>query len=103
VAETPLADDEYKKKAIKLAYENAKSIVENKPFKRCFTDVEETYRRKPTGNRILNFICGYCSYKKPCWGDEIQYLPQQQSQGQRPKWVWYTQLNNPKKEYENTK
>ena len=103
VTETPLADDEHKKKAIEMAYENAKSIVANKPFKRCFTDIEETYRRKPTGNRILNFICGYCSYKKPCWGDEIQYLPQQQSQGQRPKWVWYTQLNNPKKEYENTK
>ena len=37
------------------------------------------------------------------WGNEIQYLPQQQSQGQNPKWVWYTQLNNPRKEYENTK
>ena len=98
VTETPLADDKYKKQAIKLAHDNAKSITTNKPFKRCFTDIEETYRRKPTGNRILNFVCGYCPYKKPCWGDQIQYLPQQQSQGQNPKWVWYTQLNNPRVE-----
>ena len=102
IAETPLDDTKYKKKAIKLVKDNAKSIIDKEPFKRCFSDIEETYRKQPTGNRILNFVCGYCQYKKPCWGDTLEYLPQQQSKGQRPKWVWYTQLNNRKEEYENS-
>ena len=101
VTETPLADDIHKNKAIKTVKDNTKSIKKNLPFKRCFTDVEEMYRRKPTGNRVLGFECSYCPYKKECWGDEIQYLPQQASQGLKPKWIWYTQLNNPKVENEN--
>tara|TARA_A100001201_G_scaffold1045_2_gene2669 strand:+ start:567 stop:695 length:129 start_codon:yes stop_codon:yes gene_type:complete len=34
----------------------------------------------------------------PCWGDGLQHLPQQQSKGKNPKWVWYTAVTNPKKE-----
>jgi len=101
VTETPLDDTEYKDKAIKEIEDTVKSVKDNKPFERCFTDVEETYRRKPTGNRVLGFECSYCSYKKACWGDEIQHLPQQASQGINPKWVWYTELNNPKEEHAN--
>ena len=101
VAEAPLDDTKYKEKALKLVKTNAKSIIDKKPFKRCFSDIEETYRKQPTGNRILNFVCSYCPYKKPCWGKDIEYLPQQQSKGQRPKWVWYTQLTNRREENEN--
>lgn len=101
ITETPLDDTEYKNKAIKEVEDSVKAIREDKPFKRCFTDVEETYRRKPTGNRVLGFECGFCAYKKACWGDEIQHLPQQASQGVNPKWVWYTKLSNPKEEHAN--
>jgi len=34
----------------------------------------------------------------PCWGDGLQHLPQQQSKGKNPKWVWYTSVTNPKKD-----
>ena len=101
VTETPLADDEHRAKALKKVKDNSDAIKKNLPFERCFTDVEEMYRRKPTGNRVLGFECSYCPYKKDCWGDEIQYLPQQQSQGLNPKWVWYTKVNNPKQEHAN--
>ena len=96
--EAPLADDEYKATAIKNAEDNMKSITEKKPFKRCYSDIEETFRTKKTGNKVLGFVCSFCPYKLPCWGSKLQLLPQQQSQGKNPKWVWYTEVKNPKKD-----
>jgi len=99
VCETPPAVDEYKTKAIKSAEDNFKSLKEGKSFKRCYDDVAETFRSKPTGNRVLGFVCSYCPYKLPCWGrDKLQLLPQQQSKGKNPKWVWYTSVTNPREE-----
>ena len=96
--EAPLADDEYKTTAIKNAEDNIKSITDKKPFKRCYSDIEETFRTKKTGNKVLGFVCSFCPYKLPCWGSKLQLLPQQQSQGKNPKWVWYTEVNNPKQD-----
>ena len=96
--EAPLADDEYKATAIKNAEDNMKSIINKKPFKRCYSDIEETFRTKKTGNKVLGFVCSFCPYKLPCWGSKLQLLPQQQSQGKNPKWVWYTEVNNPKQD-----
>ena len=99
VCETPQQHSEYKKKALDTAKDNIKAIKEGKPFKRCFDDIAETFRSKPTGNRVLGFVCSYCPYKLPCWGsDKLQLLPQQQSKGKNPKWVWYTSVTNPKEE-----
>ena len=101
VCETPQQHSEYKKKALDAAKDNIKAIKEGKPFKRCYDDIAETFRSKPTGNRVLGFVCSYCPYKLPCWGsDKLQLLPQQQSQGKNPKWVWYTSVTNPKEETE---
>ena len=101
VCETPASVDEHKQKALKLAKDNFKALKEGKPFKRCYDDVAETFRTKPTGNRVLGFVCSYCPYKLPCWGsDKLQLLPQQQSKGKNPKWVWYTSVTNPKEETE---
>lgn len=98
ICETPIEDSEYKTKALKVATDNAKALSANQTFKKCYKDIEETYRGKPTGNRVLNHICSFCPYKIPCWGKKLQMLPQQQSQGKNPKWVWYTEVNNPRKE-----
>ena len=99
VCETPQSVEEHKKTALALAKKNYKELKENKPFKRCYTDVVETFRSKPTGNKVLGFVCSYCPYKLPCWGrDKLQLLPQQQFKGKNPKWVWYTEVNNPKKD-----
>jgi hypothetical protein len=64
----------------------------------CYEAVDETFRGKPTGNKVLGFVCSYCPYKLPCWGSGLKLLPQQQSKGKNPKWVWYTEVNNPKKD-----
>ena len=99
VCETPSVHQEYKKNALDSAKKNIKAIKEGKPFKRCYDDVAETFRSKPTGNRVLGFVCSYCPYKLPCWGrDKLQLLQQQQSKGKNPKWIWYTSVTNPKEE-----
>ena len=101
VCETPVVDTEYKKKAIDTAVENFKALESKVPFKKCFDAVEETFRTKPTGNKVLGTACSFCPYKLPCWGDGLKLLPQQQSKGKNPKWVWYTEVNNPKQEEES--
>ena len=105
VCKTPLADEEYRVKAIKTAKENLKALKNKVPFKKCYEDIEETYRTKKTGNRVLGTVCSFCPYKLPCWGSKLQLLQQQQSQGKNPRWVWYTEVNNPRKDdnYEKSK
>jgi len=103
VCKTPLVDDQYRVKALQDAKENLKALKNKVPFKRCFNDIEETYRTKKTGNRTLGMICGFCPYKLPCWGSKLQLLQQQQSQGKNPRWVWYTEVNNPRKDDNYTK
>jgi len=99
VCETPTSVEEHKVNALKTAEQNVKAIDKKVEFKRCYTDIAETFRTKPTGNKVLGFVCSYCPYKLPCWGrDKLQLLPQQQSKGKNPKWVWYTEVKNPKKD-----
>ena len=36
-------------------------------FVRGFEDIEETFYKKPTGNRKLAMNCSYCGFKYTCW------------------------------------
>tara|TARA_Y100000004_G_scaffold156072_1_gene180961 strand:- start:133 stop:1026 length:894 start_codon:yes stop_codon:yes gene_type:complete len=94
-------EDSSKEETINAVKTSIKKLESNEPFKRCFSDIEEVFYKKPTGNRVLSKECSFCPYKRPCWGNKIQYLPQQQSKGKNPKWVWYTEINNPRVEDEN--
>jgi hypothetical protein len=44
-------------------------IQSDQPFERCFDAVPETYRKKASGNLVLNSACKFCSYKHKCWPD----------------------------------
>tara|TARA_A100001515_G_scaffold131340_1_gene119069 strand:+ start:4422 stop:5324 length:903 start_codon:yes stop_codon:yes gene_type:complete len=94
-------EDISKKEIVDKAKESITALESKQEFKRCFSDVEESFYKKPTGNRVLGRECSFCPYKRPCWGDQLQYLPQQQSKSKNPKWVWYTQINNPRVDDEN--
>ncbi len=98
VCETPAMIEPHKTEALKKAKDNLKALKDKVPFKKQYEDIAETFRGKPTGNRVLGFVCSYCPYKLPCWGSKLQLLQQQQSKGKNPKWVWYTEVNNPKQE-----
>lgn len=41
-------------------------LKENR-FRRVYSDEEETYRNRPSGNRKLKRECSWCSYKHTCW------------------------------------
>ena len=88
----------HKTEALKKAKDNLKALKDKAPFKKQYDDIAETFRGKPTGNKVLGFACSFCPYKLPCWGSKLQLLQQQQSKGKNPKWVWYTEVNNPKQE-----
>ena len=74
-------------KEVKKIKDNIKA-VENDDFKRCFEPVEETFRGKPTGNKILPITCRFCSYRKACH-PSLQELPQKMSKAKDPKIVAY--------------
>jgi len=100
IVSPPEDDSDYKRIGLQVAEENIEALMEDHPFKRCFTDVEETYRSKLTGNRRLDSVCGFCSFKQTCWEGKIQYLPQQvfddngKPRSKSPKYFYYTQLAN---------
>jgi len=43
------------------------TTVEENKFERCFAPVEEKFRGKETGNKVLNDGCKFCSYRFDCW------------------------------------
>jgi hypothetical protein len=96
VTQPPEDDAEYRTQALNKVHQNIKALMEDAPFERCYELEDEVFYRKNTGNKVLSTICSYCPYKHKCWGDNIQYLPQQQSQAKNPKFVWYAEINNPK-------
>jgi len=98
VVETPINDEKHAKEALEKAKSNLKALNNDEPFKRQFEDIQETFNGKPTGNKILGKECSFCSYKKTCW-ENLQHLPQQQSKAISPKYLWYTEITNPKEEH----
>ena len=79
----------------------ADKLKENK-FERCFEPVEETFRKKPTGNKILAEECGWCKYRYKCW-PSIQELPSLASQAKEKPIVAYVEIANDHKEEQDTK
>jgi hypothetical protein len=68
-----------------------KKVKENK-FERCFEPVKETFRKKETGNLVLNKNCSFCSYRFDCWPN-LQELPSVMSDAKEPPVVPYVELN----------
>lgn len=91
VCETPQEDTKYARDAVKKGEDAVIAIMESSEFKRCFEDEEETFRKKPTGNRVLPFVCSWCDYKHSCWKD-LTHRPQVMSKARDVKWAWYTDL-----------
>ena len=96
ITEPPQEDSKFKREALKRANTNIKALMKDEPFKRQFELKNEKFGRNETGNKVLGTVCSYCQYKHKCWGDDIQYLPQQQSKSANPTYYWYVELNNPR-------
>lgn len=68
-------------------------IDNDEPFKRCFTPVPETYRKKPSGNLILADGCKFCDYKRKCF-PQLQTLPSRVSTAKVLPEVDYVLIND---------
>ena len=68
----------------------AKRLEENK-FERCFEAVEESFRGKPTGNKVLNKNCTFCDFRYECWSS-LEEKPAVMSQAREPKITAYVEL-----------
>ena len=75
---------------VKKLEENVKVVMSN-VFKRCYESEEETFRGKPTGNRVLSKTCSFCRYKHSCW-ENLQELPSLLSKAKEPKIVSYVSI-----------
>ena len=87
VAATGLHVDSNIEKAKNLSKELDKNY-----FRRVYSDEEETYRKRPTGNRKLGRECGWCNYRNACW-PSLKHRPSVVSKAEIPPMVCYTELN----------
>jgi hypothetical protein len=88
IAPTPIADNSYRKEAIRTAQSNAKALAEGAEFKRCYEPVIESFNGKKTGNKYLDTTCSYCPYKNACWG-KVTHMAQPKSKAKSPKKFYY--------------
>ena len=57
-------------------------------FERGYSDVAETFYKKPTGNRKLGITCSYCDFKYSCW-PELEHKPNERSRS-KDAFAYYT-------------
>lgn len=92
VIEAPVFSDEVRKTALENIYNTTKAIMTDRPFERCFTDIPEKFRKKETGNKILEMPCRMCAYKEACW-PRLEYRPAIKSEAANPAWHFYTSID----------
>ena len=70
--------------------EKLKRLNQNE-FARDFEPVEETFRSKPTGNKVLSVSCKFCNFKADCW-PTLKTLPSIPSSARNPADVDYVYI-----------
>lgn len=65
--------------------------LEDGEFERCFEPMKEVFRRKETGNTVLNSACRFCDHKYKCWPD-IDERPSLVSQAKEKPIVQYLKI-----------
>jgi hypothetical protein len=100
LVEPPIDETEIKQLAFKRASDNVLRSTTNAPFRRDFTDIEETFRKKKTGNRILGTACSFCPYKNACWPGVV-HTKDLVSKGQNPRYKYYTFISEEFKKNNN--
>jgi hypothetical protein len=74
--------------------EHVVDVIDNDlPFKRCFSDKEETWYKKATGRRVLaSKTCEFCDFKRSCWPGLTWAEAGNHQAGKRPGQKWYTDM-----------
>jgi hypothetical protein len=77
-------------KEVREIASKADALSDNK-FERCYEALDETFRGKPTGNKILGRECSWCSYRYACW-PTLQERPSILSKAENPPMVSYVEI-----------
>lgn len=72
---------------------NVRVINGKEPVPECTGVEDETYYKKPTGNKVLGNKCKFCQCKDKCHPG-ITYRPSVISKANPKPWVYYVELNN---------
>lgn len=78
-----------KKEAAKI--EATADAIQANAFERNYDAIDETYRGKPTGNKVLCRDCQWCDYRYKCW-PTLQEMPSVKSRAEKPPMVSYVHL-----------
>lgn len=91
--EVPENYEEEQARCLKTISDNVIVLTTDSTFKRQFQDKDETYRKKLTGNRVLNYPCTYCKFRYACWPG-LQNLPVKDSTAYNKPMRYYTKITN---------
>lgn len=72
---------------------NVKVLTSNADFKRCFEDKDETFKKRFTGNKVLQSPCTFCKFKYSCWNG-LRHLPVFESTAYERPYRFYTQITS---------
>lgn len=101
VVEVPENYESDKRDALALISKNVNALMNDTKFERCFKDIDETFKKRYTGNKVLESPCIFCKFRYSCWSD-LQYLPSQLSTAYDKPYKHYTKLGERNLENENT-
>lgn len=65
-----------------------RTIREKRPFVKCFTEEDEYFRKRPTGNKLIPKVCTFCPFLHSCWPN-AQLKPKGMSEAAVPTPTWY--------------
>lgn len=71
--------------------DNVNALVNNAEFQRVYEDVDETFKKRYTGNKYLKSPCEFCKFRYTCWPG-LQYLPVQESKAFDKQYRHYTKI-----------
>lgn len=83
------ADNQYQEEYTEVIKDTIDYIATDAGFERCFQEIDETFRKVPTGNKYIAKDCMYCDYKYSCW-PTLQYRRVEASQAKNKPWRYYT-------------
>lgn len=78
---------------LELIQHNTNSLVNRAPFKRCFEEVDETFKKRYTGSKYLESPCVFCKFRYTCWPG-LQYLPNPSSTAFEKTYRHYTHIGS---------
>lgn len=102
VIEIPAEDhDEEMERQLTVIRKAVTAIMTREEFARCFSDLDEKFKKRYTGNKYLESPCIFCKYRYGCWPG-LQYLPNPSSTAFEKTYRHYTVIGEKSLKNEDT-